>query len=247
MVIRMPRFFVPDCGLPGERIVLEGDNARHISFALRMRKGDTVTLCGEDGRSMVGTLEDFDGTSVAVRILGEGAGAEPPYPVTLFQGLTKGDKFDFIIQKAVETGVTRIVPFLSSRCIAKLEEGGRTEKKLERWKRISEEAAKQCGRGIVPEVTAPVPFAKALEEAAEASLSFLCYEREDAVSLSDLLKAHPGGSVSFLIGPEGGFSEAEASLAADRGIALCGLGKRILRTETAPVFVLSCITYEREL
>lgn len=243
----MPRFFVPDCGQPGDRIVLDGDNARHISYSLRMRRGDTVTLCGEDGRASLGELEDFDGETVAVRILGAGKGAEPPFRVTLYQGLTKGDKLEYIIQKAVETGVTRIVPFVSSHCIAKLEEGAKTEKKLERWNRISEEAAKQCGRGIVPEVSSPVPFEKALEEASASSLAFLCYEREDTVSLSDLLNAHPEGEISFFIGPEGGFSEKEAALAAEKGLSLCGLGKRILRTETAPIFVLSCITYEREL
>lgn len=243
----MPRFFVPDCGQPGDLIVLDGDNARHISYALRMRRGDTVTLCGEDGRASVGELEDFDGATVSVRIKGTGVGAEPPFGVTLYQGLTKGDKFEYIIQKAVETGATRIVPFLSSHCIAKLEEGTKTEKKLERWNRISEEAAKQCGRGIVPEVMPPVPFEKALEEASASVLSFLCYEREDTLSLSDLLRSHQEGDISFLIGPEGGFSEKEAALAAEKGLSLCGLGKRILRTETAPVFVLSCITYEREL
>ena len=247
MIIKMPRFFVPDCGQTGGLVILDGDNARHASFALRMRKGDAVTLCGADGRTMRGTLERFDGTTVSVRIVGEDSGAEPPFPVTLYQGLTKGDKFEYIIQKAVETGATRIVPFLSSRCIAKLEDGGRTEKKLERWKRIAEEAAKQCGRGIVPAVAYPISFEEALKEASEAETVFLCYEREEGVSLSDLLKAHPEGAVSFLIGPEGGFSEKEASLAAEHGIALCGLGSRILRTETAPVFVLSCITYEREL
>ncbi len=212
-----------------------------------MRKGDTVTLCGPEGKATLAELIGFDGTEVTVRVLSEGISSEPPGPVTLFQGLTKGDKFELIIQKSVETGVTRIVPFISSRCIAKLEDCAKTEKKLERWRRISEEAAKQCGRGIVPGIAAPVPFEEAVRQASEAAIPFLCYEREESVSLKELLVGPGESAVSFLIGPEGGFSENEAEYALKSGVRLCGLGKRILRTETAPVFVLSCITFMREL
>jgi 16S rRNA (uracil1498-N3)-methyltransferase len=170
----------------------------------------------------------------------------------LYQALPKGDKLDTVIQKAVECGVFEIVTFVSERCIAK--ESSREENKLSRRQRISLEAAKQSGRGIIPAVKPTVSFAEMLRLASEADIPLICYEGDGTVSLKAALgearvkstdKAYP--TVSLVIGSEGGFSLKEAQAAAEKGFHMTGLGPRILRTETAPLFALACISCHFEL
>lgn len=155
---------------------------------------------------------------------------------------------EIIVQKAVEAGVSSIVPFLSERCISRPDAETLT-RKIERWQRIALEAAKQCGRSIIPQILPCLPFRSAVDEAAaSASHAFLCYEGDDTVPLGHVLE-EPGitASYRFFIGPEGGFSLAEVAYAQSRGLTLAGLGKRILRCETASGFVLSCLVFRHEL
>ena len=178
---------------------------------------------------------------------------EPPYFARVFQALPKGDKLDSIIQKAVECGACEIVPFESERCIVRAKEGNE-EKKTERRRRIALEAAKQSGRGRLPEVTPTVSFAKALEMARTADIPLFCYEGDGTeplpATLAGARRALPPGAhptVSLMIGSEGGFSQKEADEARRAGMIPVCLGKRILRTETAASFVLACLVYELEL
>jgi 16S rRNA (uracil1498-N3)-methyltransferase len=176
---------------------------------------------------------------------------EPPYIVTLYQALPKGDKLDTVIQKAVECGASEIVTFVSERCIAK--ESSREENKLARRQRISLEAAKQSGRGIIPPVMPTVSFAEMLNMASAADISLICYEGDVTVSLKGALSSAKAEGlperprISVVIGSEGGFSLKEIDEAREAGLIPVGLGKRILRTETAPSVALSALIYEFEL
>ena len=172
-----------------------------------------------------------------------------PFTAVLYQALPKGDKMDLIVQKAVESGVTRIVPFLSERCISRPADKAMA-KKLVRWQRIALEAATQCGRGVIPTVAPLCTYGQMLQSAAADTLCCFCYEGAGTQSIRTVLSAKEiprGGTVSVVVGSEGGFSESEAAAARDAGALLCGLGKRILRCESASGFAFACISYQFEL
>ena len=187
----------------------------------------------------------FDGF-VTAEIIEEGkAETEPPHYIRLYQALAKGDKMETIIQKSIECGACEIVPFASERCVVKIDKKDEG-KKIDRWQKIAEGAAKQSGRGIVPTVKNVLSF-KELLSSLKGTVLF-CYEGEDTVSIKKALQSNKiTGDVSVIIGSEGGFSQKEAELLKEAGAVSVGLGKRILRCETAPVFALSCICYELEL
>lgn len=246
----MPRFFLPPAAFAGtsagDIVTVSGEDARHISLALRMRTGDAVTLCDGAGVEYDGTLVSLTPTAVEVEISAPRTSTrEMPVRVTLYQGLAKGDKMDTIIQKAVELGVSRIVPVTTVRCIMKM--GDNQGKKIARWQKIANESAGQCGRGILPEVTAPVTFKEALVAARADELSLFCYEEFGKTKpLSTLLPATLPVSLSFFVGPEGGFDPREAEAAVEADVLLCGLGPRILRTETASGYVLAALSLQYE-
>lgn len=247
----MPRFFVshedieklPD----GCVITIRGDDANHISKVLRMKPGEHVTACDTDGCEYE-TVVRRTGAEVLLDVLSSKMSQnEPPYKAVVYQALVKGDRFDTVLQKSTELGAAEIVPVMTSRCTVKLtpSEYG---KKVERWQRIAYEAAKQCGRAVIPRVHNPVPFSEALKMASEAELPLFCYEGEGTVPVSVLCRdaEHPA-TIAVLIGPEGGYSAEEAEAAGNNGLKMTGLGRRILRTETAAPFVLSCLAYQYEL
>ncbi len=245
----MPRFFVKVPNEAPKEITLTGDDARHIALSLRMAKGQTVTVSGNDGKEYLCELTDIKPECVKMSVLSTDENlTEPPCIVTLYVALPKGDKLDLIIQKATELGVSRIVPFVSERCVVRPDEASK-EKKRARRLRIAEEAAKQCGRGAIPDVSHPISYAAAIIEAATADVPLFLYEGEGTVPLLPTLrdKLSRGSSISVVTGSEGGFTPKEAELAGESGMKLCGLGRRILRCETAPIYVLSAIAYETEL
>ena len=241
----MHKFFADRDAISGNRIVLSGDDARHISFSLRMKVGEHITVALPDGSDCFCTLESFAGGNVTAVIDSVSRSeSEPPARIRLFQALPKGDKLEVIIQKAVECGVYSVTPFESRFCIAKV---GDTAKKLERWNRIALEAAKQCGRSVVPKVLPPVSYERAIKEASEDALSLFCYENERSRMLGSVLKQDASDCISIVVGAEGGFSQEEISFAESNGLTVVGLGPRILRCETASGFVLACISLCREL
>lgn len=248
----MPRFFIEPSQIGiadgGKRTVLiMGDDAAHITKSLRMKPGERVTVCDGD-------LGEYDcvvretGDTVTLDVCAERRSeTEPPYFAVVYQALVKGDKFDTVIQKATECGASRIVPFISERCVVRMTPKD-AEKKRARWQRIALEAAKQCGRGRVPEVAPLMDFSSAVGEAAKSDAALFCYEDEKGRGLPDALKGDgKPNSISVMIGSEGGFSPAEAAKAAECGMKAVSLGKRILRTETASSFVLACLSYSFEL
>ncbi|MBE6533652.1 MAG: 16S rRNA (uracil(1498)-N(3))-methyltransferase [Ruminococcaceae bacterium] len=250
----MPRFFVRQDRISNGFISIIGEDAHHIARSLRMAAGEEITVCDMQGNEYNCKISSFDeDREVIAEILSQQKSEnEPTLFITLYQALPKGDKFDTIIQKAVECGVSRIVPFQSERCVVKIK-GDSEEKKKERRQRISAEAAKQCGRSVIPEVCNSITYKDALEEAKNNDLILFCYEGDGTISLGKILKdffnnnANVAKSVAIFIGSEGGFSIKEADMAKNNGAIMTGLGKRILRTETASGFVLSCLVCFSEL
>ena len=244
----MPRFFIPTEQCTDSTVRIVGEDARHIARSLRMAVGDTVTVCDGEGRVYECRLSHIRDEEVlgAVENIREGDG-EPPYRVTVYMAYPKGDKLETVIQKAVELGASRIVPFVSERCV-KLPKADRADAKQKRLSRIAEEAAKQCGRSRLPTVGEPLSFADMLREGVKAPLALFCYEGERAQSLRAVLSGLPcPTAVSVVIGSEGGFSEAEARAAREAGFLSVHLGARILRCETAPSYVLSALSYAYEM
>ena len=247
----MPRFFIDENNIninEGETVItLYGDDAHHVSRSLRMAVGEKIEVCDKGGTVYLCELVGFFEKEVTAKVIESApAQSEPRTKITLFQALPKGDKMEAIIQKSVECGVYKIVPFRSEHCIVKLDSKD-GEKKRERWQKISESAAKQSGRGIIPEVSLPLDFKIAIEEANKSELVLFCNEREREKSLKDALKGTEAKSISVIIGSEGGFSQREADYISSSGACSISLGKRILRCETAPTFILSAISYETEL
>ncbi|MBO5339024.1 MAG: 16S rRNA (uracil(1498)-N(3))-methyltransferase [Clostridia bacterium] len=247
----MPRFFVSresivECN--GEtHIIINGEDAHHISRALRMAVGEKIEVCDFNSTVYDCELIEFNDKDVVARVISQSlASSEPKHKITLYQSLPKGDKMETIIQKSTECGACRFVPFRSEFCIVKLDsKDGR--KKQERWQKIAESAAKQSGRGIIPNVCEPMDFKAAVEDAMKASLVIFCNERETEKTLKDALCNKKYSDISIIIGSEGGFSQKEAEYITSQGAISVTLGKRILRCETAPTFVLSAIAYETEM
>ncbi len=232
----MPRFFT-DAPV-GDFITVTGSDARHIGYSLRMKKGDPVTFCRE-GVDYLCTIENITESEVLCRVdSSEASRSEPTVSLTLFQAYPKQDKLEFIVQKTTELGVARIVPFISARCVARPDKGS-ADKKLERLRRIAEEAAKQSGRGIIPEIAPVTDFRGAVAQMEDCGVKLFCYEN-GGKRLSEI-SFPKSGTIGLMIGSEGGFERSEAELAASRGAEHIWLGERILRCETCPVAVTSVI------
>ena len=248
----MPRFFVDKDQIEEKEIVLTGDDAHHVARSLRMAVGDEITVCSREGREYLCRIRDFEeDRRVFAEILEEKETLnEPPCFIRLFQALPKGDKLETVIQKAVECGASEIYPFESERCVVRMKPEAEA-RKTERRQKIAAEAAKQCGRSLLPEVHGTVSFSDMLRLASESDLCLFCYEGEGTLPLGQVLrtamaeKRNP--SVSLIIGSEGGFSPEEVRRAAEASMRLVGLGKRILRTETASGFALACLVYALEM
>lgn len=237
----MPRFFMLGTNIAGGRAVIRGRDAEHIRV-LRLRPGESMTVCDGNGTDYNCRLIRSDRDEAEAEVIEVmPCKAEPRVKTKVICGLPKGDKTDFIIQKAVEAGACEIIFTVTDRCIAKPEQA---EKKLERWNRISEEAAKQSGRGIIPPVSLLHGFAEALDAAKKCELSLFMYETGERESLSDALaEAKNVATAAVITGPEGGFEKYEAELARACGMHICSMGNRILRCETAPVVALSALMF----
>ena len=237
----MARFFVPKENIDADMLRITGEDVLHITKVLRMREGDTFTACDGEKTDYTCKLLSADKTVVVAKILEKTENtAEPKVHITLYQGIPKATKFDYIVQKCVEIGVCRIVPMKTDRVVKS------GDSKTARLSKISLEAAKQSGRGIVPEIGEPFSFREAVLKAKEADLALFPYELETEFTLKKALRDKTPKSVSVLIGPEGGFSDEESEFAKENGLLVVTLGKRILRTETAGPVTCGNILYEME-
>ncbi|MBR2022037.1 MAG: 16S rRNA (uracil(1498)-N(3))-methyltransferase [Clostridia bacterium] len=241
----MPRFFVDKSDILADKIVMGGEDAKHISLSLRARVGERLTVCDGQGTDYDCEISEITKNEVVLSVLEQKkSGSEPDIEVTLYQALVKSDKFDFIVQKCTELGVSKIVPVVTDRCISKPDDAS-LSKKLVRWNKIAKEAAMQSGRGIIPAVEEAVLFDDALDALKSADCGFLCYEANPHIPINEIYEKCGGKSsvktVAFLIGPEGGISDKEADEALAAEVFLASLGPRILRTETAPLCVMSSL------
>ena len=243
----MPRFFAPSDAFSDGKIYIVGDDAHHIARSLRMAEGDALTVCDMHGcEHSCRLIKIRDEECIAEILNSKQADTEPPCLIALFMAYPKGDKLETVIQKSVELGASRIIPFESERCI-KIPKSEKLERVLERYNRIATEAAKQCGRATLPVVEAPTTISRLKDRAGEFDLPLFCYEGDGTVSLKSALDRDGVKKISAVVGCEGGFSEREAKMLIEAGFIPVNLGPRILRCETAPSYVLSAISYKFEL
>lgn len=237
----MPRFFMAGTNIMGGMAIMTGRDAEHVRV-LRLRPGEDMIICDGKGTDYKCRLVKADKEQVEAEVIEVvPCPAEPTVQVTVLCGLPKGDKTDYIIQKCVEAGASEIMFFQSDRCVAKPD---KPEKKLERWQRIAEEAAKQSGRGIIPQVSWAGAYADALNVASQKELALFMYETGEREALNAVLEANSDVKTAAIVtGPEGGFAPFEADLARIVGLHICSMGERILRCETAPVVAVSALMY----
>ena len=242
----MPKFFVPKENILNDKIIISGEDVSHIKKVLRMNTGDELTLCDGKGINYDAVIDSITDGKIECRVISESKSeTEANIEVTLFQGIPKAAKTDYIIQKTTELGIVRIVPVAMSRCVAKIDNAKDAAKKQQRWQKIAEEAAKQSGRGIVPVVDMPISFDRAVEMLLQNDIYFAPYECEEQNSLKSVLTSKNNAKkIGFIIGPEGGFDLKEIEKLKEKNIPTITLGKRILRTETAGEAVLAMTMYE---
>lgn len=247
----MYQFFVEpsQINIDDKSVIIIGSDVNHIKNVLRMKQGEEISVSnGLDGKEYrCGIVALEPGRILCELRFVKEDGVELPAKVYLFQGLPKADKMELIIQKAVELGVYSIIPVATKRCVVKLDEK-KAAGKIARWQGIAEAAAKQSKRAVIPQVTEVHSFAQAVKLASDMGVRLIPYELAEGMEKTREIIGglKPGQSIAVFIGPEGGFEEAEIQEACKNGIEPVTLGKRILRTETAGMTVLSWIVYQME-
>ncbi len=242
----MYQFFVEPEQIQETEVIITGSDVNHIKNVLRMRAGEKVRISDNAGRDLYCEIGSIEGAQIILTIIKEAEGTEPSLKITLFQGLPKGDKMELVIQKAVELGVSEIIPVSMKNCVVKLDEK-RAQAKQARWQAIAESAAKQSKRSIIPTVGMPMGFAQAVEYAKRLDWRILPYENQRGLAHTREVfgRIQKGSSVGIFIGPEGGYDSAEIALVKG-DMEMVSLGNRILRTETAGLCALSMLMYEVE-
>ncbi|QDR80947.1 16S rRNA (uracil(1498)-N(3))-methyltransferase [Sporomusa termitida] len=239
----MRRFFI---NVPlSSTVFIEGADARHMALVLRMASGDTVQVAAPDGKTAKAEIIRISAESVQLTLLEAMEDhTEPPVKVWLVQGLGKGEKMDYIIQKAVELGVYGIIPAITEHCIVKYDVQKQADKVV-RWQKIAREAAKQCGRSYIPRILPVTRLAAVLGQPEISNAStIMLYEGQAPQGLKQVLSKTGRPVYGLFIGPEGGFSPAEVALCAANGVSVVSMGPRIMRTETAAVAALTVVMYE---
>lgn len=242
-------FYVENSQITEQEIQITGSDVNHIRNVLRMKQGDHLTICDGEGTDYECEIESLTPEKVIARIVEMGPNeTELPARIYLFQGLPKKDKMELIIQKAVELGVYEIIPVAMKRCVVRLEDPKKEQKKLGRWQTIAHSAAKQCGRGILPKVKEVMTLEQAASYASGLSKCLVPYELAEGMAQSQkaVKEAAKAPSVGIFIGPEGGFDQAEIETLRKNNAEPVTLGRRILRTETAGLTALSILMFEME-
>jgi len=247
----MPKFFVNQENIEAEQITITGENVNHIKNVLRKKINDTLEICNtQNGNNFLCEIEQIEQEKILCKILEEILNTtEPSTYVHIYQGLPKSDKMELIIQKTVELGVSEITPTNMTRCIVKLDNKDQI-KKIERWQKISEVAAKQSGRSSIPKINSLCNFKEIANQCADYDIILLAYENEKENTLKNeiqkLKNTNKNLKIAVIIGPEGGLAPEEVENAKQNGINTITLGNRILRTETVALNILSIIMYELE-
>ena len=247
----MQRYFVNSNQIIDDCATISGTDVHHLTNVMRASVGDQILLCSDARETFLAAITAITKTEVMMQIVAKKEeNVELPVFVTIAQGITKGDKFDLVVQKATECGASAFVPVAMKRSVAKIE-SGKSEKKIERWQKIALEAARQAHRQVVPNVMMPVEMKGVLAMASDYDVCLFAYEAFDETAKTALATVANGLSVGqrvlVVIGPEGGIDESEVKLLADAGFLTVGLGPRILRTETAPIYVMAALSYALEI
>ncbi|WP_026692847.1 16S rRNA (uracil(1498)-N(3))-methyltransferase [Peribacillus kribbensis] len=248
----MQRYFISNKNISEECVRISGDDFHHLANVLRAKPGETIYCVEENGRAALVEITEITNEAIIGNIIEWiDEQKEMPVRVSVASGLPKGDKLDYIIQKGTEMGAFEFIPFIAARSVVKWDEK-KASKKTERLQRIAKEAAEQSHRGRIPEVMPPVRLEGLIKKADRFTHKLIAYEEEakqgeKSVLSSVLGDIQAGESILFIFGPEGGFSEKEIDLLVENGFIACGLGPRILRTETAPLYALSAVSYHTEL
>ncbi len=244
----MQHFFVTPDQVEGTHIHIDGTDVNHIKNVLRMKIGETLEINDGNNLKYIGEIEAMDEEEILVAIQEQlSSDTELPSKIYLFQGLPKGDKMDMVVQKAVELGAVEIIPVEMKRSVVKLDHK-KKGKKVERWNGIATSAAKQAARGIIPTVSEVMTYTEALQYAKGLDRVLVPYELAEGMEGTKRIieSLTPGESIGVFIGPEGGFEKEELNMALDLGMMPITLGKRILRTETAGLTVLSILMFYLE-
>ncbi len=242
----MHRFFIKTnvSENQSEIIIDEKSDVKHITKALRVRIGEEIEICDSKGDEYITKVTSLELDRVLCDIISKvKKNRESNISIELYQGLAKGSKMDTIIQKSVELGVNKVIPMMTKRSIVKLDKKSES-KKIERWQKIADEAAKQSKRSFIPIVENVMDIKEVIEKSDSYDLMIIAYELESTQKLKEIIRDKEYKNIAVLIGPEGGFSEEEVSKSLESGLTTISLGKRILRTETAGVTCISILQYE---
>ena len=243
----MHRFIVDPKSIHNGHLRIYGDDLKHLRKVLRLGPGDSINVFDGTGKEFEAKLLSVDKTCALAEITASfQTEAEPEINLTLFQGLLKGEKMDLIIQKGVELGVRSIIPVITDRTVVQVD-NNKSEKKALRWSKIAREASKQCRRAMVPHILEPISFDEAISESKRYEAALLLYENESKKCLKETLKCYTINKIkeiALFVGPEGGFTPHEIEKYTNSGFYVAGLGRRILRAETAAISVISIIMYE---
>lgn len=247
----MPRFFIKENQIQNNKITIIGEDVNHIKNVIRKQIGDIIEICNQDNeKSYKCEIEKIEEKQITTKIIEELKAQESNIKVDIFQGLPKAEKMELIIQKSVELGANAIIPVNMKRCVVKLDSKSE-EKKIERWQKISESAAKQCGRNNIPEVKHLVNIKDICNKIKNYDAMIVAYENEKENTLKQeltkLKNKQKNLKIGIVIGPEGGLEENDVKLLKESGAKIITLGHRILRTETVALNMLSIIMYELEL
>lgn len=242
----MYNFFVKNSQIDNDIVKIIEQDAKHISSVLRMKKGEEIYICDIDKQKRyVAKIIEINKDEVLVKCIQNIDSAEPDVKITVYQGIPKADKMEYIIQKSVELGAYRIVPVDMKYSIAKVKD---PDKKIDRWQSIAEAAAKQSKRCIIPKIEMPRKTLEICNEFDEYDLVMIAYENEEKTTIKQVLNVNKNAkNIAIIIGPEGGLSDDEVKQFTKVGAKEVSLGKQILRTETAPIAMISMIMYEYEM
>jgi len=249
----MPRFFIKTEQIKENKIVIIGEDVKHIKNVLRKQIGDKLEICNQEtGKTYKCEITELREEEIINNIVEERSGEEDKIKVDIYQGLPKADKMELIIQKSIELGANAIIPVEMKRCVVKLDSKSEG-KKIERWQKIAESAAKQSGRNTIPQIHKIIKVEEILELAESYNLIIVCYENEKAntikntlLQLKQKISENEEINIAVVIGPEGGLEEKDVQYLKKCGAEIVTLGNRILRTETVALNVLSIIMYELE-
>ena len=240
----MPRFFLPQVNIHDGRGVVHGQELTHLMKVLRLRAGDFVTVCDNTGWEHEAIIETLTSERGELKIVeSHPSDREPSIAINLAVGLTKGEKLDWVIEKATELGVTTIIPLSSNYTVPKLD-GDKIQKRSERWRKIAVSAAKQCGRSRIPEVRSLCSFENFVRESWPETLKLIFWENETNGSLRRIFeKCRETKSILIAIRPEDGFTHGKVELANAQGFQSVHMGRRILRAETAAIAALAVVQF----